>query len=222
MEIASSSSNYLNPKNYDEIEKIDNNELKISTNYSKKRIFNNDFGLKQNFLLRRLLWMFFILLILCLKTTLGQQFTTNERSLITGLLLKRFGLEELNEPIQKRLKNRRKLPIYIQNLYESVELGEHDSIRHYVPIKVQLLNSNEWFLSYNLTTMSQETSSEWIYRADLRFPFQKIRSALNQSIQRINLYKNKQLIKSKIIKKTSKWIDFDVSNSVQEAQSQTV
>lgn len=215
--ISSSSCNYRFSNNKKHI-KIDN-----VVNRQKKQIFLNNF--RRNFLLRRLLWMLIIILLIFCEKTNQQQYNKNEKSIITGLLLKKFGLEDLIEPIKKGLQNSKKikLPSYMKSLYESVENGEHDLIRHHLPTKVHILNSNKLIISYNLTTMDKGV--KWIYRADLRIPIHKINSDLNPLIpQKINLYGKKKMIKSKqILKKNAQWINFDVSNIIHKAvQNQTV
>lgn len=204
----------------------------------------------KNFLLDRLLWMlklFIIIQAFCAKTTFSQQYTENERHILTGLLLKKFGLEELSEPIRQGFKGpETKLPSYIADLYKSVEIGEHDIIRHYIPTQVKTSyfnfskNSVAWIINYNLTAIGRRPNHEWIYRADLRLPTYKLISTQNISSQRIHLYtfegNKKQLVDSKVLQnlkekfykntnrtnkrqklqKTKKWEDFDVSNSLQE------
>ncbi|KAI1719526.1 transforming growth factor beta like domain-containing protein [Ditylenchus destructor] len=190
----------------------------------------------------------FVCFTLVLPTTNATllHYTDQERQIVRNLFLKKFGLADLADHIrqpQPKLTAQQQMPAYVWDLYDQVEQGHAELIRHYYPsITVPVGVPNGWRLNYNLSAVGRNSAKEQILRADLRLPLAIGSFSLpaidnsSQQLERINVYEVDQdnpdvvrLIDTRLVpltvedqdwrakkhrKTNDKWVDFDVTEAL--------
>uniref|UniRef100_A0A915D672 TGF-beta family profile domain-containing protein n=1 Tax=Ditylenchus dipsaci TaxID=166011 RepID=A0A915D672_9BILA len=151
-----------------------------------------------------------------------QHYTREERYLVQSLFLKKFGLEALTEQIQgtdhQTINQPTQMPAYLWDLYNQVDQGEADSIRHYYPSRLDR-TPHGWLLTYNLTAVGRQVDRERVLRADLRLPLRLQPCNGTARLKVIEVGDGRRVldtrrIQSKMLSKTNHWTDFDVSEAL--------
>lgn len=175
-------------------------------------------------------WLFFMISLLIniwpvVHSHSSGNFSPEDRRLLRGLFLRKFGLEQL---VSETPPNDMPIPEYLWEMYKKVDEEGPEIVRHYYPISASKdthLDMNGWSLMYNLSATNREVGREALINADLRI---KLDEALHDDcgVRKINVYAilgvqprvfrmlDSQELKSSLLTRNSQWIDLDVSDAL--------